>query len=183
MGMLAALEARLGEDAGEGSDGYYVRTHDDSKLGPITGAHATPACRSAPALTACASLAEAQFFALRDSPDVSRVASAWRVAGGTFYKVRLDRRVICDVEHACSCRACGHTCELVILLVCAACTAGAFCLINVDQLRAERERSGEGPWRLLQAMCVLTVVMVFATVRKLCERWNAASTEVFVSEV
>ena len=40
MGLLRALQARLrdGEDAVDGADGYYIRTKDDDKLGPMSGA-------------------------------------------------------------------------------------------------------------------------------------------------
>ena len=47
--------------------------------------------------------AEYHFQCLReDAEAVAEVASAWRMAGGSFYKVRLSRRVICDYSHACS---------------------------------------------------------------------------------
>ena len=43
MGFLRALEARLAQEDGpdgvsKGADGYYVRTKDDAKIGPMTGA-------------------------------------------------------------------------------------------------------------------------------------------------
>ena len=41
MGMLTALKARVKEgtlDGGDGEgDGYYVRTNDNCKIGPMTG--------------------------------------------------------------------------------------------------------------------------------------------------
>ena len=43
MGMLAALKARADERE-DGSDGYYVRLHDGSKLGPMEGAPCPPLC-------------------------------------------------------------------------------------------------------------------------------------------
>lgn len=36
MGFLRALESRLEEDR-DGDDGYYVRTHDNRKIGPMDG--------------------------------------------------------------------------------------------------------------------------------------------------
>ena len=38
MGMLAALQARLGDECDGDGDGYYVRTKANAKLGPMTGA-------------------------------------------------------------------------------------------------------------------------------------------------
>ena len=38
MGLLRALEARLRDgECCDGDDGYYVRTHDGRKLGPMHG--------------------------------------------------------------------------------------------------------------------------------------------------
>ena len=56
-------------------------------------------------------------------------------------------------------------------------------LINTEQLARERAQAGEGTWRLLQAMVVLTGAMVVATVRTLVRRWRGVATDVFVSEV
>ena len=124
MGLLRALQARLrdGEDAVDGADGYYIRTKDDDKLGPMSGARLSLFFMRAfffahlQMCTCC--LAESQFNALRSSSDVAEIASAWRVSGGAFFKVQLQRSIVCDTSHLFSLKAINHICELVIIVVC-----------------------------------------------------------------
>ena len=166
MGLIEALEARL--DAGECADpdnGYYVRTKAGKKLGPME---------------------EYQFNSLRWSRDVEQIANAWRMAGGSFYKVELTRRTVWDAKHACSLKACNHACEVVIILLTFSCTAGVFAmLLNGKNKNVEREmhEAGQKTWALLMLMMAITVLTAVATVITLVRRWRAASTEVFVSEV
>lgn len=77
-------------------------------------------------------LAEREFMTVRSSQDVEKISKAWRVAGGTFYKVELRcselscgrsnpqratpkadnvapsargrRQLVCDMQHAFSCK-------------------------------------------------------------------------------
>ena len=164
MGFLAALKARLREHAGDlGGDGYYVRTTESDKIGPMT---------------------EGQFNALRDSPEVDQIASAWRVAGGAFFKINLQRSVVCDASHAFSLKACNHVCELVIIILCFVCTIGVFWLLmRSPKLEKERKQTGEGMWNMLMVLFGITLVTGACTVRTLIGRWRKASTEVFSSEV
>jgi hypothetical protein len=162
---LRLLQQRLvddGSDDGDG-DGYYVRTKEDAKLGPMT---------------------ERQFNALRSSPDVDKVLSAWRQSGGSFFKVQLRRSIVCDTRHAFSLKAVNHICEMGIIIVCFCCTIGVFFLmIRSPQLKKERAQSGEFAWNLLMFLFVVTVLAGAFTVRTLIGRWRKVSTEVFTSEV
>jgi hypothetical protein len=98
---------------------------------------------------------EGQFIALRESEDVSEIASAWRITGGSFYKVQLERRIICDAKHVFSCQACGHACELAVLVVCFLCVVAVFWLMlhskqfekekKEVRVRACRRRGGVWP--------------------------------------
>ena len=166
MGLLRALQARLreGECSADGEDGYYVRTRDsNAKVGPMSEAH---------------------FNALRDSPDVEEIASAWRVAGGAFFKVQLKRSVVCDASHAFSLKACNHVCELAIIIICFGCTIGVFALLaQSPKMQKERKNAGENMWRFLTFLFGMTVLTGLFTVRTLYRRWRKASTEVFTSEV
>jgi protein-S-isoprenylcysteine O-methyltransferase Ste14 len=135
-------------------------------------------------IVACYLRAERQFNLLRGSPDVSEVSSAWRVSGGMFYKVQLQRKVVWDLRHACSCKACNHAFELVIIVVCFTLTAGVFMMVyKSPELKKEREQTGEGMWALLMVLFGITILTAILTVRKLMQRWRKASTDVFVSEV
>ena len=166
MGLLEALEARL--DAGECGDpdnGYHVRTKAGKKLGPME---------------------EYQFNSLRWSQDVDKISNAWRMAGGSFYKVELTRRTVWDQRHACSLKACNHACEVLVILLTFGCTTGVFVMLMTSKNKnIEREMHDTGPktWALLMFMMVISVVTAIATVITLVRRWRAASTEVFVSEV
>ena len=105
MGMLRAIQARMrageGVDGADGTDGYYVRTTGNEKIGPMSEAH---------------------FVALRDSADVAEISSAWRMAGGAFFKVKLTRSVVCDTSHAFSLKARNHVCEILVIVFCFCCT-------------------------------------------------------------
>lgn len=126
--------------------------------------------------------AEYQFRNLQKSEDTAEIASAWRMAGGNYYKVELSRSVVFD--RACSCKACGHVCELLIIIVCFLSIVGVFIfLINSKVMEKERKKTGEGTWFLLEFMLGLTVVMVIYTIRTLFKRWRKVSTDVFASEV
>ena len=165
MGLLRALQARLrdGESSADGDDGYYVRTKENVKIGPMSEAH---------------------FNALRDSPDIEEIASAWRVSGGAFFKVQLKRSVVCDASHAFSLKACNHVCELVIIVICFGCTVGVFfVLARSPKMEQERKNAGEGMWRFLMLLFGITILTGLFTVRTLFRRWRKASTEVFTSEV
>ena len=165
MGMLRVLQARLGNDGDPdtGGDGYYVRTKENAKLGPMSEAH---------------------FNALRDSPDIDEVISAWRVSGGAFFKIKLQRSVVCDARHAFSFKAVNHICEMVIIILCFGCTIGVFfLLLNSKQMEKERKQAGEGMWHLLMFLFGVTLAAGAITVRTLIKRWRKASTEVFTSEV
>lgn len=106
------------------------------------------------------------------------------MAGGNFYKVNLHSRVVCDLEHACSCKSIGHLCEIFIIVLCFCCTIGVFILmLNSKEMEKERKTAGEGTWRFLEFLFAMTIVMVIFTVRKLIGRWKKVSTDVFVSEV
>jgi hypothetical protein len=162
MGMLRALQARLSEGEEDG-EGYFVRTKENAKIGPMT---------------------ELQFNALRESPDIDQVLSAWRTSGGSFFKVQLQRSIVCDTTHAFSLKAINHVCELVIIVVCFVCTVGVFALLlRSPQMEKERKQTGEGMWKLLMGLFGITVVVGIFTVRTLLRRWRKASTEVFTSEV
>lgn len=166
MGVLAALESRLagGETPGD-DNGYFIRTKEGKKLGPME---------------------EYQFNALRSSEDVAKIASAWRMAGGNFYKVQLSRKVICDARHACSFKACNHFFELFIIILCFGCTCGVFMMLfRSDDPKVQRELRESGPrtkW-VLGFLFLITILVAIMTVRTLLERWRKASTDVFVSEV
>lgn len=104
------------------------------------------------------------------------------MAGGNYYKVELTRSVVFD--RACSCKACGHVCELLIIIVCFLSIVGVFIfLINSKVMEKERKKTEEGTWFLLEFMLGLTVVMVIYTIRTLFKRWRKVSTDVFASEV
>ena len=104
------------------------------------------------------------------------------MAGGNYYKVELTRSVVFD--RACSCKACGHVCELLIIIVCFLFIVGVFIfLINSKVMEKERKKTEEGTWFLLEFMLVLTVLMVIYTIRTLFKRWRKVSTDVFASEV
>jgi hypothetical protein len=193
MGLLRALEARLSDPdvSDKSGDGYYVRTKDGRKVGPMVGArwplfsHPSPMSRanlSPKHRTDRVSPAEYQFRNLQKSEDTAEIASAWRMAGGNYYKVELSRGVVFD--RACSCKACGHVCELLIIIVCFLSIVGVFIfLINSKVMEKERKKTGEGTWFLLEFMLGLTVVMVIYTIRTLFKRWRKVSTDVFASEV
>ena len=128
--------------------------------------------------------AEAQFNALRDSSDVEEIASAWRVAGGAFFKVQLRRSVVCDARHAFSLKSCSHVCELLLIIFCFGCTVGVFMLLaRSPQMERERKQAGENMWRFLMLLFGITLVVGGFTIRTLFQRWRKASTEVFTSEV
>ena len=60
------------------------------------------------------------------------------MAGGNYYKVELTRSVVFD--RACSCKACGHVCELLIIIVCFLSIVGVFIfLINSKVMEKERK--------------------------------------------
>ena len=81
---------------------------------------------------------------------MSQIASAWRIAGGAFFKVKLSRGVVCDVKHACSCKACGHAFELVMIIVCFLSTVGVFVLLlNSKQMEKERKEVCAKPHHLM----------------------------------
>ena len=127
---------------------------------------------------------EHQFEALRGSEDINKIESAWRMAGGNFYKINLNRGIVCDADHLFSLQAIGHACELLVLVLCFGATGAVFFMVSrSEQLQHEREQAGEGTWLFLEFMFMLTVVMMIITVRKLIQRWRKASTDVFVSEV
>ena len=110
--------------------------------------------------------------------------SAWRVAGGAFFKVQLTRSVVCDTRHLFSLKSINHVCELGIIVVCFVCTGGVFVLcFKSPQMEKERKEAGEGTWAFLMMLFAFTVVVALFTVRTLFMRWRAASTEVFTSEV
>ena len=199
MGMLHVLQSRLEDDPPDGEDGYFVRTKDNVKMGPMSGA---TACRTQtlralrarvlpPRLTQrpCSArpfslCAENHFEALRSSEDISKIASAWRMAGGNFYKISLNRGIVCDADHLFSLQAIGHACELVVLVLCFGATGAVFLMVSrSEQLARERQQAGEGTWLFLEVMFMVTIVMMILTVRKLVQRWRKASTDVFVSEV
>ncbi|KAL1530293.1 hypothetical protein AB1Y20_001204 [Prymnesium parvum] len=183
MTYLVSLRARL-KDEDRGDDGYFVRLHDGVKIGPML---------------------EREFMHVRGSDEISQVASAWRVAGGTFYKVELRhaylptlpsiraaphddvharrRRLVCDMQHMLSCKACHHCFELVIIVFCFICTAGSFALLNTPALRKERDEAGAGTLRFLMFLFGVTMLAVVFTIRKLLERWRKVSSDVFVCEV
>ena len=128
--------------------------------------------------------AEAQFTALQSSDDAALVESAWRVAGGAFFKVNMSRNIVCDVNHAFSFAACGHAFEMIIIVVCFACTAMVFyVLLRSKEMQHEREQAGEGTWMIIQGLFAFTMLMGVFTLRKLFQRWRKASTDVFISEV
>jgi len=166
MTMLVALEARLkGGEGASDDNGYFVRTTSGKKLGPME---------------------EYQFNALRHSSDVTNIASAWRMAGGNFYKIELHRKTIWDAKHACSLKAWNQVCELIIIIVCFACTIGVFVMLlnsKDESVRSEMDHSGKGTLALLSFLFFVAIITAIATVVTLLRRWRAASTEVFVSEV
>ena len=113
-------------------------------------------------------------------------ASAWRIAGGQFYKVELKRRV--TWERCFTCAACNHIFELVIVVVCFAMCAFSIALLRYDpklRKQVDREAAEAGPatMYLIYGLFVLTFVLVLTTVRKLLQRWRKQSSDVFVSEV
>ena len=162
--MLLLLQQRLLDDGSDDDgDGYYVRTKEDAKLGPMS---------------------ERQFNALRDSKDIDRVLSAWRQSGGAFYKVQLRRSIVCDTRHAFSLKAVNHACEMLIIIICFCCTIGVFVLmVRSPQLKKERQQAGESAWNFLMFLFGVTVLAAGFTVRTLIGRWRKVSTEVFTSEV
>ena len=166
MGVLAALESRLqGGETSSDDNGYFIRTNAGKKLGPME---------------------EYQFNALRSSEDVAKIASAWRMAGGSFYKVQLSRKVICDTRHACSFKACNHFFELFIIILCFGCTCGVFAMLfRSKDPKVQRELHDAGPNTLwvLGVLFLVTILVAIMTVRTLIERWRKASSDVFVSEV
>ena len=112
--------------------------------------------------------------------------SAWRSAGGQFYKVELKRRV--TWERGFTCAACNHIFELVIVVVCFAMGAFSIALLRYDpklrkQVDREAAEAGPAPMYLIYGLFVLTFVLVLTTVRKLLQRWRKQSSDVFVSEV
>ena len=128
--------------------------------------------------------AEGYFKALQNSPDVSEIASAWRVSGGAFFKVQFSNRVIWDISHAFSLKACNHICEMVIIVICFGSTVGVFAmLLRSKEFQKEREQTGERAWAMLEVLFGLSVLMGLVTVRTLWKRWRKVSTEVFTSEV
>ena len=165
MTMLVALEARLNGGEGASDDnGYFVRTTSGKKLGPME---------------------EYQFNALRHSSDVTKIASAWRMAGANFYKIELHRKTIWDAKHACSLKAWNQVCELIIIIVCFACTIGVFVmLLNTKDESAWRRwtTQAKAHW-LCYSFSSVAIITAITTVATLLRRWRAASTEVFVSEV
>ena len=118
------------------------------------------------------------------APVESKSDPPWRNEGETFYKVELRTGIVCDIDHACSCKACGHACELFVIVLCFFCTLGVFYLmLNSKEMEKERKQAGEGTWRMLEFLFLMTIVMVIFTVRTLLKRWRKASSDVFVSEV
>ena len=95
-------------------------------------------------------ISEAQFAVLRDSADVAEIASAWRVAGGAFFKVQLRRSIVCDTSHAFSFKAVNHICEMVVIIICFGATVGVFVLLaRSPQMEKERKEAGERMWTFL----------------------------------
>ena len=122
MTYLTALKARLEADGVSSSgDGYFVRTKRGERIGPM---------------------GEREFEHLRRIEDINSVASAWRVAGGTFYKVQLRRKLVWDLSHVLSCRAFHHCFELVTIIFCFAATTGAPALSPPHSRSARRESPG-----------------------------------------
>lgn len=50
---------------------------------------------------------------MRDSADVTEIVSAWRVAGGAFFKVKLARSIVCDTSHMFSLKAFSQCARIV----------------------------------------------------------------------
>ena len=157
---LALADAAM---ADADADGYYLRTKfAEAVVGPLS---------------------EADFDSVRNDDDV---ASAWRIAGGQFYKVELKRRV--TWERCFTCAACNHIFELVIVVVCFAMCAFSIALLRYDpklRKQVDREAAEAGPatMYLIYGLFVLTFALVLTTVRKLLQRWRKQSSDVFVSEV
>ena len=148
-----------------GSDGYYLRLrgHGAEKVGPLS---------------------EEEFeLARHDDEDV---ASAWRIAGGQFYKVELKRKLV--VRKMWTCAACNHIFELFIVVVCFAMCAFSIALLRYDpklrkQVDREAQEAGPATMYMIYGLFALTFVLVLTTIRKLVQRWRRVSTDVFVSEV
>ena len=69
------------------------------------------------------------------------IASAYRLAGGHAYPIRLKSRLRFDAAHACSCAACSHCFELSIIIFCGVCTLGVFALVrDSKEMKKEREQ-------------------------------------------
>ena len=114
---------------------------------------------------------------------MAQVASAWREAGGNVYKVDMQRRVRWDLQHACSCKACNHAFELMIIIFCFLCTLFSFSLLGTKEMQRERKEAGPGAFGFLLFLFAGTGIAVLYTIRTLVGRWRKVSTDVFVSEV
>ena len=112
------------------------------------------------------------------------IASAYRLAGGHAYPIKLKARLRFDAAHACSCAACSHCFELSIIIFCGVATIAVFALVrNSKEMKKEREQAGTGTVIFMSSLCALTAVMLVATVIKLLQRWRRASTDILASEV
>lgn len=162
-GLLKALEVRPHDPQAAEGTGYFVRTKLGARLGPMS---------------------EAEFEQLRCSDEVREVSSAWRIAGGSFYKVRLQRFVAWDAHHACSERACGRVCEA--LVVAATFWTAVFIFRRLPAARWQLQaKPGEvvALLHIVDALLALAVFFAALTLLSLVRQWRRESTDVFVSEV
>lgn len=94
----------------------------------------------------------------------------------TQYNVRFASKVRCDAEHACSCSACGHCTEGIILVVSLVCMLAVIALVGPSMASAsDTERA------VLIVLLAATVCMSILALVKVYRRWHrAASVSVIV---
>ena len=138
-----------------GGDGYYYRNPGNPlPQGPCT---------------------RGELDKLRLRGIVGAETKVWKTVAGNIYNVEIGRRYTFD--NVCSCIACGHMFELLMILFTFGATMFSMTLLDWHD---DKQR---GARYLLVFMTIITLVLVVFTVIKVSKRWRRSSTESFHSEV
>jgi hypothetical protein len=145
----------------DNKDGYYYRNKEGESVGPIS---------------------KPRFERLRSSGAISAGTKAWRIAGGSAYKVQLKETLVWDASHVYSCKSCSHMFELCSISITSLMTMSVFWIVDWEKERKKSGSSSSTIW-ILRCMGIICIVMVVFTIRKVASRWRKVSCETFVSEV
>ena len=92
------------------------------------------------------------------------------------YDVKIERSVMWDAEHICTCRSCSHVAEACILLFCLGCL-----VVMMFVLFPSFESSDSTEKTLLIILFSVTVIMSGFALRKVFVRWRRQTTELVIT--